>query len=272
MESGRRIWKFEKALGNRWWCSFTFQTNTANSDSTHRSASKHFAPLQLWLCSSSALDNQCLPKCIITDEPVNDTTVNGFKTSQYCKISMICIISIVGTLLATLEGYRHSFVWKSNLRQGQINAVEKKNSLLHSLLWKYSLMQLRKDHIWLPGSVSKHQSSELSVKKRGQHTEIISMHVNGFERMNRLCICMFADEIEGFRSLNPVWITNPHQGRGKATDREEQEEADFRLLSKRGGGMWCSGLRADVPNWQRKRKEDQGDWRNLSLTPILGNL
>lgn len=91
-------------------------------------------------------------------------------------------------------------------------------------------------------------------EKRGQQRSLACMWM-GSKRMNRLCICMFADEIEGFRSLSPVWITNPHQGRGKATDREEQEETDFRLLSKRGGGVWYRALKADVPNWQRKEKK-----------------
>lgn len=55
-------------------------------------------------------------------------------------------------------------------------------------------------------------------------------------------------------------------------DREEQEETDFRLLSKRRGGVQCCGLRADVPNWQRKEKKTKRDWWFPSLTPISVNL
>lgn len=48
-------------------------------------------------------------------------------------------------------------------------------------------------------------------EKRGQQRSLACMWM-GMERKRRLCICMFADELEGLRSLSPVWITNPHQG------------------------------------------------------------
>lgn len=115
--------------------------------------------------------------------------------------------------------------------------------------------------IWRP-----HQTARVCFKapkhwaigeKRGQQRSLACMWM-GMERKSRLCICMFVDELEGLRSLSPVWITNPHQGRGKGMDREEQEETDSRLLSKCSGGVWCCGFRADVPNWQRKEKKTKG--------------
>lgn len=81
------------------------------------------------------------------------------------------------------------------------------------------------------------QSSELGRKKGP--AEIISMLVNGMETKSRLCICMFADEIEGFRFLDPAWILNPSEGRKRSrTEGSMGRSRRFRMGGSVMLGFW----------------------------------
>lgn len=106
------------------------------------------------------------------------------------------------------------------------------------------------------------QSSELGRKKGP--AEIISMLVNGMETKSRLCICMFADEIEGFRFLDPAWILNPSEGRGRS--RIEKGLGNGRPFFESVGGVqrWSR-----CPKLVKKRKEYQRDWWRLGLASFL---